>query len=97
MEHSVIAYLVPGAEADWDVFDLEDRLSEAIEATGVGEFDGNLMGPGEVELYAYGPRPTPSSRSWSRSSAHSRSRRARTRSSATGPRTTREHERSASS
>jgi hypothetical protein len=53
MEHAVIAYLVPGA--DWDVFDVEDQLMEAIGKTGVGEFDGNLIGPGQVELYAYGP------------------------------------------
>jgi hypothetical protein len=55
MDHAVIAYLVPAAEADWDVFDVEDQLIEAIDKAGVGEFDGNLMGPGEVELYAYGP------------------------------------------
>ena len=53
MQHAVIAYLIPAA--DLDVFDVEDRLIEAIDTAGVGEFDGNLMGPGEVELYAYGP------------------------------------------
>ena len=53
MQHAVIAHLIPAA--DWDVFDVEDRLIEAIDKAGVGEFDGNLMGPGEVELYAYGP------------------------------------------
>jgi hypothetical protein len=53
MQHAVIAYLIPDAE--WDVFDVEDRLIEAIDGARVGEFDGNLMGPGEVELYAYGP------------------------------------------
>jgi hypothetical protein len=55
MEHAVIAHLIPGAGGDWDVFDVEDQLIEAIEKAGVGEFDGNLLGPGEVELYAYGP------------------------------------------
>jgi hypothetical protein len=53
MEHAVIAHLVPAGE--WDVFELEDRLIEAIDKAGVGEFDGNLIGPGEFELYAYGP------------------------------------------
>jgi hypothetical protein len=53
MEQAVIASLIP--DADWDVFEVEDRLIEAIEKEGVGEFDGNLLGPGSVELYAYGP------------------------------------------
>ncbi|MGW4508303.1 hypothetical protein ACWENO_27060 [Streptomyces sp. NPDC004436] len=30
-------------------------LAEAIEQAGVGEFDGNEYGGGEVVLYAYGP------------------------------------------
>ncbi|MFI8364289.1 hypothetical protein ACIGD1_29530 [Streptomyces sp. NPDC085612] len=30
-------------------------LAEAIEQAGVGEFDGNEHGGGEVVLYAYGP------------------------------------------
>lgn len=55
MEHAVIAYLRPGAGDDWSVDVVEDQLIEAIEEAGVGEFDGNLLGPGEVELYAYGP------------------------------------------
>jgi hypothetical protein len=43
MDHAVIAYLVPAAEADWDVFDVEDQHIEAIEKAGGGKFDGNLM------------------------------------------------------
>lgn len=52
-EHAVIATFV--SDERLDVFEIEDRLVEAIERAGVGEFDGNLLGPGEVVLYAYGP------------------------------------------
>jgi hypothetical protein len=56
MEHAVIAHLIPDVDDDdWGVDLVEDPLIEAIEEAGVGEFDGNLLGPGEVELYAYGP------------------------------------------
>jgi hypothetical protein len=55
MEHAVIAHLIPDVGDDWGVDLVEDQLIEAIDNAGVGEFDGNLMGPGEVELYAYGP------------------------------------------
>jgi hypothetical protein len=37
------------------IFLLEDRLSAAIEHSGVGEFDGNEFGAGECVLYMYGP------------------------------------------
>ncbi|MGH3332064.1 MAG: hypothetical protein ACRDPJ_12255 [Nocardioidaceae bacterium] len=38
------------------VYALQDRLMAAIDARGgVGEFDGNEFGGGEVVLYAYGP------------------------------------------
>ncbi|WP_405428211.1 hypothetical protein [Streptomyces erythrochromogenes] len=33
----------------------QSRMAEAIEQAGVGEFDGNEYGGGEVALYAYGP------------------------------------------
>jgi hypothetical protein len=52
-QQAVIATFVSGG--GWDVYDVEDQLIEAIEKAGVGEFDGNLMGPGEIVLYAYGP------------------------------------------
>ena len=55
MEQAVIAHLIPDVGDDWGVDLVEDPLIEAIEEAGVGEFDGNLLGPGEVELYAYGP------------------------------------------
>lgn len=34
---------------------IESRLSNAITATGVGEFDGNLVGADDATLYMYGP------------------------------------------
>ena len=37
------------------VFELEDALTEAIEAADAGEFDGNDVGQGECILYMYGP------------------------------------------
>ncbi|MEY2248010.1 hypothetical protein AB8A21_34620 [Streptomyces sp. BF23-18] len=33
----------------------QERLSKAIDQAGVGEFDGNEFGGGQVALYAYGP------------------------------------------
>lgn len=52
-QQAVIATFVSGDE--WDVYDVEDQLVEAIGKAAVGEFDGNLIGPGEIVLYAYGP------------------------------------------
>lgn len=40
---------------EYDLATLEDQLVEVIEREGVGEFDGNDIGPGEVILYMYGP------------------------------------------
>lgn len=55
----IVEYSLVGAsEVDRpfdSVSDLEDQLIAAIEAAGAGEFDGNLFGPDEVTLYAYGP------------------------------------------
>lgn len=53
MEHAVVATFL--SDEEWDVNAIEDQLIEAIEKAAVGEFDGNLIGPGEVVLYAYGP------------------------------------------
>jgi hypothetical protein len=38
-----------------DLSTLEDRLIEVIERDGLGEFDGNEIGPGETTLFMYGP------------------------------------------
>jgi hypothetical protein len=60
-EHAVIArfrlsgdrYGEPDERAV--IRDAQRLLVEAIERAGVGEFDGNEFGAGEVTLYAYGP------------------------------------------
>jgi len=41
--------------ARYDLATLEDRLHAAIEGGGVGEYDGNDVGPAETTLYMYGP------------------------------------------
>ena len=38
-----------------DLATLEDRLIEAIEGEGLGEFDGNEVGQGQATLFMYGP------------------------------------------
>ena len=40
---------------DCDLATIEDRLREAIEKDGLGEFDGNEIGETETTLYMYGP------------------------------------------
>lgn len=61
VEHAVITrFSITGdefGEVDEreEILALEDRLIAAIEAAGVGEFDGNEFGGGEAVLFAYGP------------------------------------------
>jgi hypothetical protein len=38
-----------------DLATLEDRITEVIDREGLGEFDGNEVGPTETTLYMYGP------------------------------------------
>lgn len=40
---------------EYDLATIEDRLNEVIEQAGLGEFDGNEIGPGETTLFMYGP------------------------------------------
>lgn len=60
-EHAVIVHYTLtgsgfGSQTDREaVYALQGRLSQAIDARAVGEFDGNEFGGGEVVLYAYGP------------------------------------------
>jgi hypothetical protein len=56
-EHAVIIHLlVSDAESGLDDLSaLEERLTDAIEAAKVGEFDGNEVGGGEYVLFMYGP------------------------------------------
>lgn len=37
-----------------EILALDDRLVEAVSASGLGEYDGNELGGGEAVLYAYG-------------------------------------------
>ncbi len=50
------------SDADWgisedfvDLDELEDRLMQVIEESGVGEFDGIGRGMGFLDIYMYGP------------------------------------------
>lgn len=50
-EHAVLVNL-PVDQKDLDT--IEDPLMAAIEASGIGEFDGNTIGPDGAVLYVYG-------------------------------------------
>lgn len=52
-EHAVIVTL-PAEQAVFDLDTIEDPLIAAIDASGIGEFDGNLIGPDGAVLYMYG-------------------------------------------
>ncbi len=56
-EHAVIVHFAYG-QVDLDpLFEIEEKLTEAIDAAGVGEFDGNdVAGDGSNgRFYMYGP------------------------------------------
>src|SRR5262245_34046979 len=38
-----------------DVWTIEEQLIEVLERDGIGELDGNEVGPSETVLYLYGP------------------------------------------
>jgi len=52
-EHAVLVNL-PVDQKDLDLDTIEDPLRAAIEALGIGEFDGNAIGPDGAVLYVYG-------------------------------------------
>ena len=52
-EHAVIVNL-PVDQPGLDLDAIEDPLIAAIEASGIGEFDGNAIGPDGAVLYMYG-------------------------------------------
>src|SRR5262245_38298450 len=56
-EQAVIVTFTYAAESPDALFSLEDRLREAIDAAGVGEFDGNELASdlSDGTLYMYGP------------------------------------------
>ena len=54
-EHCVqVAFPFSGTDLK-PVFELEDKLIDAIERHAAGEYDGNEVGGGQVVLYMYGP------------------------------------------
>jgi hypothetical protein len=54
-EHAVIVHISSSTSSDIGLDMIEDPLIDAIEAAGVGEFDGNEVGPDEALLFMYGP------------------------------------------
>jgi len=52
-EHAVIVNL-PAHQVGLDLDTIEDPLIAAIGASGIGEFDGNAIGPDGAVLYMYG-------------------------------------------
>ena len=54
-EHAVIVHISNSTNPDTGLDMIEDPLIDAIEAAGVGEFDGNEVGPDEALLFMYGP------------------------------------------
>ena len=55
MEHAVIVHISNSTDPSVGLDMIEDPLIDAIEATGVGEFDGNEIGPDGALLFMYGP------------------------------------------
>lgn len=53
-QHAVLVHITSLPD-DAGLDEVEDPLIEAIEGAGVGEFDGNEIGPDEAVLYLYGP------------------------------------------
>jgi hypothetical protein len=54
-EHAVIVHISSSTDTDIGLDMIEDPLIDAIEATDVGEFDGNEIGSDEAVLFMYGP------------------------------------------
>jgi hypothetical protein len=54
-DHAVLVHITSLADEDAGLDEVEDPLIEAIELAGVGEFDGNEIGPEGAVLYMYGP------------------------------------------
>jgi hypothetical protein len=56
-EQAVLVHVaLPAAGSGWDVVErLGERLAARVEAGGVGEFDGDVVGEGGATLYLYGP------------------------------------------
>ncbi len=55
VEHAVLIHITSLSDADTGLDTIEDPIIEALERSGVGEFDGNEIGPDGATLYMYGP------------------------------------------
>src|SRR3990172_8204995 len=47
--------LPPEVHEQYDLMTIEDELEAALEGKGIGEFDGNEIGPDGATLFLYGP------------------------------------------
>ncbi|MEZ6233376.1 MAG: hypothetical protein R3B68_04225 [Phycisphaerales bacterium] len=63
-EHAVLITVT--LDGEWDLqdglarlFELEDELSDAIDRAGVGELDGNEVGPDSFVVFCYGRHADP--------------------------------------
>jgi hypothetical protein len=54
-EQAVLIHITSLGIPDAGLDETEDPLIKAIDAAGVGEFDGNEIGPDDAVLYMYGP------------------------------------------
>ena len=60
VEQAVLIHL-NGTDLDQQIYEkydsstLEDQLAQAVQTSGLGEFDGNEVGPTTTTLYLYGP------------------------------------------
>ena len=55
VEHAVLIRITSLTDPNSGLDLIEDPIIEAIESAGVGEFDGNEIGPDGATLYMYGP------------------------------------------
>ena len=53
-EQALLVY-IPAGDPEFALDEIEDPLIAAIDAAGVGEFDGNELGAEGAVLYMYGP------------------------------------------
>ena len=54
-EQAVLIFISSFTDPAADLAGIEDALIERIESAGVGEFDGNEVGPEHATLFMYGP------------------------------------------
>ena len=54
-DQAVLVQIALPTDGEIGLDEIEDPLIEAIDRAGVGEFDGNEIGPDGATLYMYGP------------------------------------------